>query len=165
MIMAGDDLYDFVIAPLSVDSIATGPYNDQVRFLVDDEVVSLFLVLTVRENFTTPSTPPRRPPGATPPPRRYPPIRPPAVSATRRAGRSLLLKLALKLGLLVGAIAFAGAPFGIMAFMVPFENANEHNMLVDVFGLAVGLTCIVWILAGIPVLFGAIGNLFSDWSD
>jgi hypothetical protein len=114
--------------------------------------------------------PPTGQPPRTTPPRQYPPparppSAPPPTKSSTPARRHIIYKLAMKLGLLVGAIAFAGAPFGIMALMVPFENANEHNMLVDVFGLAVGLTCIVWILAGIPVVFAALSNLFTDWSE
>jgi curved DNA-binding protein CbpA len=103
-----------------------------------------------------PPSPPYSPPPIHPPPTHVPPHTTPS---TR-----FLSNLLIKLGGLVAAVAFAAAPLGIMALMVPFENANQHNIIVDMLGLAVGLTCIVWILAGLAALWAAIGNLFSDWS-
>jgi hypothetical protein len=112
------------------------------------------------------------PPGQTPrttPPRYYPPARPPSVPPPTKpstpAGRPIIYKLVMKLGVLVGALAFGAAPLGIMYLWAPVFNQNQHNLAVAFVGLALGLLCIVWCLAGIATIFAAIGNLFSGWPD
>ena len=46
-IMTGDDLYDFLIVPVSTNVMERGVHRDELRFLVDDQVVSLPIVLNV----------------------------------------------------------------------------------------------------------------------
>lgn len=67
-----------------------------------------------------------------------------------------------RVGLLVGSLAFAAAPVGVMAVWAPIFNANQHNFLVDLVGLGIGIGCLVWLFAGVVAVFRALGALFSD---
>jgi hypothetical protein len=85
-------------------------------------------------------------------------------AASRLAG-----KLFEKFGILLGSLAFAAAPFGIMAIVMPIENANSKDvhlfpgLLLGVLFITIGITCVVWLCAGVAAVWAALANFFSDW--
>jgi hypothetical protein len=111
---------------------------------------------------TTPRTwsPPAQP---LHPPTPSPTSSQPAISRLRAMASRLAGNFFGKLGVLALALAFAAAPVGIMYLWAPVFNSNQHNIVVDVIGLGLGVGCLAWLFAGFAAVLGALGNLFSDW--
>lgn len=98
VVMTGDDLYDFVVVPVYTESMRTD--RDEVRFFIDDQTVSLSIVLNVI------GTGPKPLPGAAPSTgrgARPAPGWPPAMSPSGMSpsGVSLLRPLQLLITLIV----------------------------------------------------------------
>jgi hypothetical protein len=67
----------------------------------------------------------------------------------------------VRLGMLAGALALLALPFGIEALWAPVFNRNQHNLLVDLAGLTIGLGCFGLLLVGLATVVMAISNLFT----
>lgn len=107
--------------------------------------------------------PPPQPPQPTPVPPRSPSTpRPKAPNPSRRAVAPTRAsgKLAESFGMLVLALVFLGAPFGVMYFVAPALNAHP-NIILDL----VSIGCFFWFLAGVVAVFTTLGDLFTALKD
>jgi curved DNA-binding protein CbpA len=100
-----------------------------------------------------PSPASSRPPRA-PSPSRQPVT--PAQPATSPPPVGRVGEVLSRLGLLVAALAFLAAPFGIMYFVAPASNAHP-NIFLDL----VSIGCFFWFVAGVFAVFTALGALFD----
>ena len=164
-IMTGDDLYDFLIVPASSELLGIGTHRDEVKFFIDDQAVSLPIIVKVLRKTTPP--PPRPESRPVPPPTKLSPEEPsPPAAVPPRPSATVarfLSNLFIKVGILAAALAFAAAPFGIMHIWAPIFNHNQQNIVVDFVGLGLGIGCLAWLCAGVVAVLGALGNLLSDW--
>ena len=107
-VMTGDDLYDFLIVPVLLESAAVGTHRDGLRFLVDDQTVSLPIVLKVVSKTTSPPQPNG---GVDPSPSRSSPVATPRPS-TSEANRRLGWIIAVASATIVGIIVLASSGRG-----------------------------------------------------
>lgn len=111
-IMTGEDLAEFVVAPLVLDGMTAGTYHDEIRFEVDDQTVALPITLVVAGKATSSSasspTDMSGPPPWSPPSRRPSKGAPATSSAGSRGFTGYDLGLTINWGvLLLSPLLFA----------------------------------------------------------
>jgi hypothetical protein len=152
IVMAGDDLAEYVFAPVS-DTATVGEHTDEARFFIDDQVVSLPIVLSVTSTETpkTPSTAnPRSSTSPRPPTGSFSAMSPVEDSLPRYLDS---LEVSEAVLMLVGVVAFVVTPFLIMG---PLGVEKELNKGGNAFVDLVAIVCGLWGIASLLVAGAAL---------
>jgi hypothetical protein len=142
-------LAEFLVTAVVEEDASPGPHHETVTVHVDDISLVLTVLITVR-----PKVRPTRPAG----PSLDDKAVEPRITRTspRRAARG---EVAAKFGILLAALIFLAAPFGVVYFVV--LQGHTSGVIQGLWRNVLALACFFWFLAGLWAVGAAVVNLFD----